>query len=263
MFGDLKDDTVNTECSGLEKSLPSLYTVCDLTLNSAHRKKARQRTADNTVHYSGLAAVYAQYMKCACYKSLAVLLDTHTWHQLKIYTCLEMSIYPLVSIALSLGRHLKRRGQLKHSFSGAFRRRKGFKRSVICVIFPPVQHSGCVRAMCQGMTAKRETAGEVDLADKGQTSHRKLEINGSAGYAPCARKQAHTHHQTCNAAVWRFTYLESIRKTWNIHTDKHMKRQTEAHTKWNTSTSLPLYLHSQCSSTVPLPWLVILTNGSG
>lgn len=132
-------------------------------------------------------------MNCACNKSLAVLLDTHTWHQLKIYTCLEMSLYPLVSIATSPGRHLKRRGQLKHSFSGAFRRRKGFKRSEICVIFPPVQHSGCVRAMCQGMTAKRGTAGEVEPADKGQTSHRKLEINGSAGCAPCARKQAHTY----------------------------------------------------------------------
>ena len=40
---------------------------------------------------------------------------------------------------------------------------------------------------------KRKMAGEVDLADKGQTSQRKLEINGSAGYTPCAHKQAHTH----------------------------------------------------------------------
>lgn len=235
-----------------------LYTVCDLTLNSPHRKKARQRTADNTVHYSGLAAVYAQYMKCACYKSLAVLLDTHTWHQLKIYTCLAMSLGPLVSIGLSLGRHLKRRGQLKHSFSVAFRRRKEFKRSEICVIFPPVQHSGCVRAMCQGMTVKRETAGEVDLADKGQTSHRKLEINGSAGYAPCTHKQAHrpSHMQCCSLKI----YLSGDHQENLMHTDKHMKGQTEAH----TNETLPLlYLHPQCSSTVPLPQLVILTNGSG
>lgn len=62
--------------------------------------------------------------------------------------------------------------------------KKEFKRSEICVIFPPVQHSGCVRAMCQGMTAKRKTAGEVDLADKGQTSQRKREISGSAGLHP-------------------------------------------------------------------------------
>lgn len=56
--------------------------------------KAGQRTADNTVHYSSLSAVHAQYMKCACYKSSAVLLDSHTCHQLKIYTWLEMSLYP-------------------------------------------------------------------------------------------------------------------------------------------------------------------------
>lgn len=47
------------------------------------------------------------------------------------------------------------------------------------------------------MTAKRKTAGEVDLADKGQTSQRKLEINGSAGYAPRA-SLAHTHIHTPN-----------------------------------------------------------------
>lgn len=169
-----------------------------------------------------------------------------------------MSLSPLVSIGLSLGRHLKRRGQLKHSFSVAFRRRKEFKRSEICVIFPPVQHSGCVRAMCQGMTVKRETAGEVDLADKGQTSHRKLEINGSAGYAPCTHKQAHrpSHMQCYSLKI----YLSGDHQENLMHTDKHMKGQTEAH----TNETLPLlYLHPQCSSTVPLPQLVILTNGSG
>lgn len=103
---DLNPDIVNTECSSPETNWPALYTVCDLTLNRAHRgKEAWQRIADNTVHYNGLAAVYAQYMKCMCYKSLAVLADGHTWHQLKIYTCHEMSLYPLVSIAISLGRH--------------------------------------------------------------------------------------------------------------------------------------------------------------
>lgn len=172
-----------------------------------------------------------------------------------------MSLYPLVSIALSLGRHLKRRGQLKHSFSGAFRRRKGFKRSVICVIFPPVQHSGCVRAMCQGMTAKRETAGEVDLADKGQISHRKLEISGSAGYAPCARKQAHTH--TIKHAMLQFEDLPiwSSSEKLEIYIQTNTRRDRRKHTQ--NETLPPLYLHSQCSSTVPLPWLVILTNGSG
>lgn len=144
-----------------------------------------------------------------------------------------MSLYPLVSIAMSLGRHLKRRGQLKHSFSRAFQRRKEFKRSEICVIFPPVQHSGCVRAMCQGMTAKRETAGEVDLADKGQTSHRKLEINGSAGCAPCAHKQAHTYTRSNQHTMLQFegkidlsgARQKNLRKTY---------RQTHEETDGNT-----------------------------
>lgn len=154
-----------------------------------------------------------------------------------------MSLYPLVSIATSPGRHLKRRGQLKHSFSGAFRRRKGFKRSEICVIFPPVQHSGCVRAMCQGMTVKRGTAGEVDPADKGQTSHRKLEINGSAGCVPSARKQARTYTHSNQHTALRFDGRVDLSgaPSEKLETDTQTDalRQTETHTN---ETLPPLYL---------------------
>lgn len=101
------------------------------------------------------------------------------------------------------------------------------------VIFPLVQHSRCVRAMCQRMTVKRKTAAEVDLPDKGQTSQRRLEINGSAGCTPLhSTTTAFTH--TCtqrtqtNTSGWsltqRLTYEEPVGKIKNIcdsGTDKH------------------------------------------
>lgn len=87
--------------------------------------------------------------------------------------------------------------------------------------------------MCQGMTAKRETAGEVDLADKGQTSHRKLEINGSAGCTPYAHKQAHTYTHSNQHTMLQFegkidlsgARQKNLRKTY---------RQTHEETDGNT-----------------------------
>lgn len=99
------------------------------------------------------------------------------------------------------------------------------------VIFPLVQHSRCVRAMCQRMTVKRKTAAEVDLPDKGQTSQRRLEINGSAGCTPLHSQQplhSHTHALSAHKSGWsltqRLTYEEPVGKIKNIcdsGTDKH------------------------------------------
>lgn len=199
-------------------------------------------------------------MKCARRKSSAVLLDIHTWHQPKIYTCLEMSLCPLVSIAASLGRHLKRRGQLKHSFSWAFRRRKGFKRSEICVIFPPVQYSGCVRAMCQGMTAEKKDGR------RGRSGRQRPDFTQKA-WDQWIGRLCTLHTLASKCTVLRFDGEIDLSGACHENSSKtygqtHKETDGNAH-KWNTSTSIPRRVHSGCSTTVPLPELVILTNGSG
>lgn len=83
---------------------------------------------------------------------------------------------------------------------------------------------------------RRKTAGEVDLADKGQTSHRKLEINGSAGYAPYIHSPANAR---CCDLMARLTYPGPVMKTRARHTDKHTRRRTETHTN---ETLPPRYL---------------------
>ncbi len=87
--------------------------------------------------------------------------------------------------------------------------------------------------MCQGMTGKRKTAGEVDLADKGQTSQRKLEINGSAGYAPCAHKRERTHTHSNKHTTLQFDAKIDLSGARQKNLSKTY-RQTRGYTDGNT-----------------------------
>lgn len=149
------------------------------------------------------------------YKS-EVLLNSPILNYLTLYSLqstIETHLFALlVLIAMSLGRHLKSSGQLKHPFSMGFWRRKRVQEvSDKCFFFPTVQHSGSVRLVCQGMTVKRRMAGEVDQADKGQTSPQKLEINAFPGTAPCFTHTCmltHIHH---SSLMPRLTYFVPVR----------------------------------------------------
>lgn len=96
--------------------------------------------------------------------------------------------------------------------------------------------------MCQGMTVKRKTAGEVDLADKGQTSQRKLEINGSAGYAPCAHKQVHARTHPRVHTPGKHTIVEFDAKIDLSGARQKNLRETYRQTQHTNETLPPLYL---------------------
>lgn len=180
-------------------------------------------------------------MKCACYKSLAVLLNTHTWHRLEIYTCLEMSLYPLVSIAMSLGRHLKRRGQLKHSFSRAFGEERVQEVRDMCY-FP----TGATLRMCQSHVSGNDS--EKKDGRRGRSGRQRPDFTEKAWDqwigSLCTSAHTHTHAHSNKHIMLQFdakidlsgARQKNLRKTY-----RQTHQQTDGNThKWNTSTSIPL-----------------------
>lgn len=124
-------------------------------------------------------------------------------NQLKIYTCLEMSLYPLVSIAASLGRHLKRRGQLKHSFSRAFGEERVQEVRDMCY-FP----TGATLRICQSHVSGNDSKKKD--GKRGRSGRQRPDFTQKAGdqwigrlFTRCSQTSAHIHtpKKTHDAAV--------------------------------------------------------------
>lgn len=171
-------------------------------------------------------------MKCACCKSSAALLGPRTWHQPKIYTCLEMSLCPLVSIAVSLGRHLERRGQLKHSFSRALGEERVQEVRDMCY-FP----TGATLRMCQSHVSGNDS--EKKDGRRGRSGRQRPDFTQKArdqwiGRLCTLRTALSLRVHTHKAAVWWKDWPicspsekleEDIRTNTRIDGGKHTQKQ--------------------------------------
>lgn len=126
-----------------------------------------------------------------------------SWRSIPVLKCLST---PLVSIALSLGRHLKRRGQLKLSFSRAFREERVQEVRDMCY-FP----TSATLRMCQSHVSGNDS--EKKDGRRGRSGRQRPDFTEKAwdqwiGRLCTLRSQTNAHtctytlQQTQDAAVW-------------------------------------------------------------
>lgn len=174
-------------------------------------------------------------MKCACHKSSAVLFNTHTWHPLRIYTCLEMPLCPPSLVRVSLGRHLKSRGQLKHSFSRAFGE-KGVQEVRNTCYFP----TGAALRICQSGVSGNDSKKKDGKRGRSNRQRPDFTAKASDQWVAGLLLPANTHKRApVNTHNWSFSgktdlcgaCQEDLRKTLQ---NKHRKK-IDGSLQWETS----------------------------
>ena len=180
-------------------------------------------------------------MKCACDKSLAVLLNTHIPEDL--YLSRNVFLPPLVSIAMSLGRHL-RRGQLKDSFSRAFGEERVQEVRDMCY-FP----TGATLGMCQSHVSGNDS--EKKDGRRGRSGRQRPYFTEEAWdqwigrlCTPCSQTHLHTLTNTqCCSLMLKLTYLDPVRnleRDVQKNTWKGRRKHTQMkHFHLHTSLGIP------------------------